>query len=65
MSKNNRLISGSSGNTLKIWSTMSVSDQLHSDEMATRAASGLTMEDEMNLDGAITSAAFDETMDMV
>ena len=26
---------------------------------------GLTMEDEMNLDGFVTSGAFDDTMDMV
>ena len=29
------------------------------------SGSGLTMEDEMNLDGAVISASFDDTMDLV
>ena len=34
-------------------------------ENPTVRGGGLTMEDEMNLDGIITAACFDDTMDMV
>lgn len=51
-------MSGSTLGSLKIWS-------LIQSESDIQKHSGLTMEDEMKLDGPVTCAAFDDTLDMV
>lgn len=66
VSKNNRLISGGCSKNLKMWSTSAVCDMRGENPAGSIGnRTGLTMEDEMNLDGFVVSAAFDETMDMV
>ena len=60
-----RLITGSSGHSVKMWSVVGVEDMRLPGRNNTLASQGLTMDDEMNLDGAIVSAAFDDTMDLV
>nr|XP_006813552.1 PREDICTED: WD repeat-containing protein 90-like [Saccoglossus kowalevskii] len=52
-----RLVTGSASRNLRLWSVYGVG------EMST-PGKGLVMEDEMTLDGAITCASFDDTMDM-
>ena len=60
-----RLITGSSGHSVKMWSVVGVEDMRLPGRNNTLASQGLTMDDEMNLDGVIVSAAFDDTMDLV
>ena len=60
-----RLITGSSGRSLRVWSVVGVGELRLPGDYNSIQKGGLTMEDEMNLDGPITTAAFDETMDMV
>jgi len=65
ISRGNLLLIGSVGKNLRVWSVVGVGEmKLPGDNYNVRTG-GLTMEDEMNLDGAIISAAFDDAMDMV
>ena len=61
------MITASAANNLRIWTTTGVSEMKLPGGSGTQAVrkGGLTMEDEMNLDGAICSMAFDETLDLV
>ena len=65
VSGSGRLVSGNCCNTLKLWSTVPVSESRFATSAATVNLPGLTLDDEMTLDGMMTSAAFDETLDMV
>ena len=53
------------GKNVRIWSVVGVGEMRLPGENYNVRSGGLTMEDEMNLDGAIVSATFDEAMDMV
>ena len=59
-----RLITGSAGGSVRLWSTVGVGELKLPGEHHSMRRGGLTMEDEMALDGAVVSAAFDETLDM-
>lgn len=60
-----RLMTGSVGRNLRLWSVVGVGEmRLPGDNNSVRSG-GLMMEDEMNLDGAIGTAAFDENLEMV
>lgn len=65
ISRGNLLLTGSVGKNLRVWSVVGVGEMKLPGENYNVRTGGLTMEDEMNLDGAIISAAFDEAMDMV
>ena len=58
-------MTGSAGRSLRMWSVVGVGELRLPGENNAMRSGGLTMEDEMNLDGPITVAAFDDTMDMV
>ena len=63
-----RLVTGGAGGSVRLWSVAGVAElRLPGDDgQASYAADGaLTMEDEMKLDGAVVSAAFDDSLDMV
>lgn len=65
MCRSGRLLTGSVGKNLRVWSIVGVGElKLPGDHNSMRTG-GLTMEDEMNLDGSIVTAAFDEALDMV
>ena len=53
-------MTGSQGRVLRLWSGVA-----ECKETVGGTVPGITMEDEMTLDGGITCAAFDDTMDMV
>ena len=56
----------SSGGSVRLWSVVNVSEMKHAAEHSgSSSALGVTMEDEMTLDGPATSASFDDTLDMV
>jgi len=59
------LLTGSDAGNLRIWSVVGVSEMRLPGERQAPRGGGLTMEDEMNTDGAIVSAAFDDAIDMV
>ena len=63
--RGNQLLTGSYGKNLRVWSIVGVGEMKLPGEQYNVRTGGLTMEDEMNLDGAVVSAAFDEGMDMV
>ena len=65
ISRGNQLLTGSVGKNVRIWSVVGVGEMRLPGEHYNVRSGGLTMEDEMNLDGAVVSAAFDEAMDMV
>ena len=65
ISRGNQLLTGSVGKNVRIWSVVGVGEMRLPGENYNVRSVGLTMEDEMNLDGAIVSATFDEAMDMV
>ena len=65
ISRGNQLLTGSVGKNVRIWSVVGVGEMRLPGENYNVRSGGLTMEDEMNLDGAIISATFDEAMDMV
>lgn len=65
ISRGNQLLTGSVGKNVRIWSVVGVGEMRLPGDHGNMRSGGLTMEDEMNLDGAITAAAFDEAMDMV
>jgi hypothetical protein len=48
-----------------MWSVVGVEEMRLPGQSNSLSRQGLTMDDEMNLDGAIVSAAFDDTMDLV
>ncbi|XP_067044850.1 WD repeat-containing protein 90-like isoform X1 [Acropora muricata] len=60
-----RLVVGSASGNLRLWSVVGVSEmRLPGDHASARLSSnGLVMEDELVLDGAITSAAFDDALE--
>ena len=64
-----RLITAGTGCTVKLWSVVGVPELRQAGDQAVNTGApppggGLTVEDEMTLDGAITAAAFDDTLDM-
>lgn len=63
VSRPGRLITGSASGSLRLWSVEGVSDMIKQTDQS--RCRGLTMEDEMMLGGMVTTAAFDDTMDMV
>lgn len=63
--RGNLLLTGSIGKNLRVWSVVGVGEMKLPGENYNVRTGGLTMEDEMNLDGAVVSAMFDEAMDMV
>ena len=65
VSRSGRLISGNSSNTLKLWSTVAVGESRFATASKSAHLPGLTLDDEMTLDGMMVSAAFDDTLDMV
>ena len=65
ITRGNQLLTGSVGKNLRVWSVVGVGEMRLPGEHYNVRTGGLTMEDEMNLDGAVVSAAFDEAMDMV
>ncbi|WAQ96619.1 WDR90-like protein [Mya arenaria] len=58
------LLTGGVGRSLRVWSVVGVGEMRLPGEQYNVRTSGLTMEDEMNTDGAIVSASFDDAMDM-
>ena len=64
-SKRGRLITGSVAGSLRLWSTAGVGELRIPGSQSGTSQAGLTMEDEMMLDGAVVASAFDDTMDMV
>ena len=56
------MVTGSQGHNLRLWSGVA---DLKEASPSTATTPGIVMEDEMTLDGGITCAAFDDTMDMV
>ncbi|XP_070579992.1 WD repeat-containing protein 90-like isoform X2 [Ptychodera flava] len=60
------LITGSASRNLRLWSVYGISEmRLNPSNMFNSTpGKGLVMEDEMTLDGGITGAGFDDTMDM-
>lgn len=62
--RNGRLLTGSEGKNLRMWSLTGVRD-MRSGDSPSMPCGGLTMEDEMNLEGSVVAAAFDEALDMV
>jgi hypothetical protein len=58
-----RLVTGSRGGHLRLWATHTVGRLKGASSHA--PPPGLTMEDEMTLDGAIVSVRFDENLEMV
>ena len=65
ISRGNLLLTGSEGKNVRVWSVVGVGEMRLPGETYNVRTGGLTMEDEMNVDGAVVSAAFDEAMDMV
>lgn len=57
-------MTGSVGKNLRMWSLTGVRD-MRSGDSSSMPCGGLTMEDEMNLEGSVVAAAFDEALDMV
>ena len=65
ISRGNQILTGSVGKNVRIWSVVGVGEMRLPGDNANIRSGGLTMEDEMTLDGGIVAAAFDEAMDMV
>ncbi|KAL3876292.1 hypothetical protein ACJMK2_034157, partial [Sinanodonta woodiana] len=59
-----QLLTGSKGRNLRMWSVVGVGEMRLPGDHNSMRNGGLTMEDEMNLDGSIVSLAFDDAMDM-
>ncbi|XP_035694518.1 WD repeat-containing protein 90-like [Branchiostoma floridae] len=59
-----RLVTGSTSQRLKLWAVVGVGDMRIPTQFNTTETKGLTMDDEMVLDGQVTCAAFDDTMDL-
>lgn len=64
VSRRGRLVTGGSGHSLRLWSVVGIGEMKMPSDSRALHSQGLTMEDEMNLDGLITSASFDDTMDV-
>ena len=64
ISRSGRLVTGGANRSLKLWSVVGVGELKLPGESNALRRGGLTMEDEMNLDGCIVSASFDDTLDM-
>lgn len=64
MCRSGRLLTGSIGKNLRVWSIVGVGELKLPGEHYNMRTGGLTMEDEMNLDGSIVTAMFDEALDM-
>ena len=60
-----RLVTGGASCNLRMWTVVGVGEMRLPGEQDCVRQGGLTMEDEMTLDGAVVSAAFDDTLDMV
>lgn len=66
VSRRGRLVTCSSGNAVRLWSVVNVSEIKHAAQHSSNgSALGVTMEDEMTLDAPASSASFDDTLDMV
>ena len=71
MSKGGRLVTGNAGHSLKLWSTAFIGECRLQNEtnvnpsLTSLAPAGVTLDDEMSLDGMPISATFDDTLDMV
>jgi len=66
VSRQGRLVTCSSGNAVRLWSVVNVSEIKHAaQQCGSGSALGVTMEDEMTLDAPACSASFDNTLDMV
>ena len=66
VSRRGRLVTCSSGNAVRLWSVVNVSEIKHAARHSGNgSALGVTMEDEMTLDAPASSASFDDTLDMV
>ena len=63
--RSGRLLTGSCGRNLRLWSVVGLPEMRLPGDNASMRHGGLTMDDEMNLDGAVTACQFDDTMDMV
>ena len=63
--RGNQILTGSVGKNVRIWSVVGVGEMRLPGDHGNIRSGGLTMEDEMTLDGGIVAAAFDEVMDMV
>jgi len=56
----------SSGGSVRLWSVINVSEiKQAAQRPGNDSALGVTMEDEMTLDGPVSSASFDDTLEMV
>ena len=60
-------MTGGAGFSIKLWSVACIVDLQQPSGLPQRGfpAGGLTMDDELTLDGALSCAAFDDTLDMV
>ena len=63
--KGARLITGSTGHRLCLWSAVGISEMRLPGDHHNLRSGGLTIDDEMTLDGVITAGCFDDTLDMV
>lgn len=63
--KGARLITGSRERRVCLWSAVGVSEMKLPGQHNNMRTGGLTIDDEMILDGAITAGCFDDTLDMV
>ncbi|KAH9513092.1 WD repeat-containing protein 90 [Bulinus truncatus] len=63
VSRYNQLMTASYSNCIRIWSVGRVNEMKVTKSLQ-KASLGLTMEDEMTLDGPITCAEFDDTLEM-
>ena len=65
--RSGRLMTGGVGCGIKLWSVAGIIDLQQPSTMTERGfpAQGLTLDDELTLDGALACASFDDTLDMV
>ncbi|BFZ03507.1 hypothetical protein BsWGS_06545 [Bradybaena similaris] len=64
ISRHSQLMTAGVGHSLKLWAVSGVGSMKLTGGGLSHSGSGLVMEDEMVLDGAVTSAEFDDTLDM-
>ena len=67
MYRSGRLMTGGAGCGIKLWSVAGIID-LQQPSVLTQGrfpSEGLTLDDELTLDGALSCATFDDTLDMV
>jgi len=66
VSRHDRLLTCSSGGAVRLWSVVNVGEIKHAAQHSdVNSALGVTMEDEMTLDAAASTAAFDDSLEMV